>query len=118
MLIGRLGADPELKTIKSGAAVCNLTIATSEYDKDKKEKTEWHKVQVWGKVAENCAKYLKKGSLAYIEGRLQTRSWEKDGTKHYTTEIIAHAVQFLGSKGEGKNIDEVKPIENIEDIPF
>lgn len=121
LIIGRLGKDPEVKVLQSQQVVCNLTVATSEKSKDGKEKTEWHNVQVWGKTAENCGKYLKKGSLAYFEGRLHTRSWEKDGVKHYTTEIVANAVQFLNSKNDGEQKpSEAKKdsYEDMEDIPF
>ena len=105
ILIGRLGQDPELKYTPSGQAVSTLSLATSEswVDKggQKQERTEWHRVVVWGKSAENCSKYLAKGRQIFVEGRLQTRSWDKDGQKHYTTEIIASTVQFLGSRAEG-----------------
>lgn len=106
ILIGNLGADPELRHTAAGQAVCELRMATNESwtakDGTKQEKTEWHRVVVWAKTAENCAKYLKKGKSAYVEGRLQTRQWDdKDGNKRYTTEIVADRVQFLGTKGEG-----------------
>jgi len=103
ILVGRLGQDPELKYTPSGAAVANFTMATSEswVDKSgqKQEKTEWHRVVVWGKLAELCQKYLQKGRQAYLEGRIQTRSWDDQasGQKRYTTEVIAQTVQFLGS---------------------
>lgn len=106
IIIGRLGADPELKTVTGGQSVCRLSIATSENwtDKEgqKQERTEWHRVVVWGKLAELCGKYLTKGRQAYVEGRLQTRSWEdQQGQKKYTTEIVANTVQFLsGAQGE------------------
>ena len=110
LIIGYLGADPELRYTPSGnRAVCNLSVATSEAWKDKggqkQERTEWHRVQVWGDQTEACAKYLKKGSQAYIEGKLQTRQWEdKSGQKRYTTEIVASHVVFLGSaSGESKS---------------
>jgi single-strand DNA-binding protein len=101
IVIGRLGADPELKTVTGGQSVCRLSVATSENWTDregqKQERTEWHRVVVWGKLAELCGKYLSKGRQAYIEGRLQTRQWEdKEGQKRYTTEIVANTVQFLG----------------------
>jgi single-strand DNA-binding protein len=101
ILVGNLGQDPELKYTPGGAAVCNFSVATSEtwVDKSgqKQDKTEWHRVVVWGKMAELCKQYLAKGRQAYIEGKLQTRSWEdKDGQKRYTTEINAVTVQFLG----------------------
>jgi len=103
MLIGRLGQDPELKYTPSGSAVCNFSLATSESWTDKsgqkQEKTEWHRVVVWGKLAELCNQYLAKGRQAFIEGSLQTRSWEgQDGQKKYTTEINARNVQFLGGQ--------------------
>lgn len=106
ILVGNLGADPELKYTPASKAVCNLRVATSESWKDKasgekKESTEWHRVTVWGDLGENCAKYLAKGRTVYVEGRLQTRSYDKDGQKHYSTDIVADKVVFLGG-GEGK----------------
>ena len=103
MLIGRLGRDPELRYTPSGLAIANFSIATSEEWKDKnsgekKERTEWHRIVVFGKLGELCGEYLAKGRQAYIEGRLQTRSWEKDGVTKYTTEIVASDIQFLGAK--------------------
>ena len=99
ILVGRLGKEPELKFTTSGKAVCNFSLATSEKWKDQggevQEKTEWHRCQAWGKSAENAAKWLNKGKLAYIEGKLQTRSWEKDGQTHYTTEIVVREWQAL-----------------------
>ena len=103
ILVGNLGADPELKYTPSSRALCNLRIATTEVFKDKggqrQEKTEWHRVTVWGDQAENCNKYLSKGRSVYIEGRLQTRSYDKEGQKHYATDIVADRVVFLGSGG-------------------
>ena len=101
MILGRLGQEPELKYTPSGAAVCNFSLATSEnwVDKSgqKQERTEWHRVVVWGKLGELCNQYLAKGRQAFVEGRLQTRQWEdKNGQKRYTTEINATNVQFLG----------------------
>lgn len=108
ILIGNLGSDPELRYTQGGQAVANFNIATNERwtDKDGKtnERTEWHKIVVWGRTAENCEKYLKKGRQVYIEGRLQTRDWEdRDGNKRYTTEIVAQNVTFLsgGAGGPG-----------------
>ena len=103
MLIGRLGRDPELRYTPGGLAIANFTLATSEEWKDKdsgekKERTEWHRIVVFGKLGELCGEYLAKGRQAYIEGRLQTRSWEKDGVTRYTTEIVASNVQFLSAK--------------------
>lgn len=109
IVVGNLGSDPELKYTPGGAAVCEFSIATSESWNDKQgqkqEKTEWHRIKVWGKRAETVAKYLSKGRQAYVEGRLETRSWDKDGIKHYRTEIIANDVQFLGGKGGGERND-------------
>lgn len=102
MIIGRLGNNPELKTFSTGNTVANFSVATSENwqkDGEKQERTEWHRVVVWGKMADICGKYLSKGSSVYIEGSLQTRSWEdKDGQKRYTTEVNAQRVQFLDTK--------------------
>lgn len=107
ILIGNLGADPELRYTPGGQAVATFNIATNESWKDKngqdQDKTEWHRVVVWGKVSENCAQYLAKGRTVYIEGRLQTREWnDKEGNKRYTTEIVANTVQFLGGPGGGE----------------
>ena len=108
ILLGRLGQDPELKYTPGGAAVCNFSVATTEAWTDKQgakqEKTEWHRIVVWGKLAELCNQYLAKGRQAFIEGRLQTRSWDdKDGTKRYTTEVMAATVQFIGGATTGAN---------------
>jgi len=104
ILVGNLGRDPELRYIPSGQAVANFTLATNDRWRDKEgnnqERTEWHRIVVWGKTAENCAQYLQKGRSVYIEGRLQTRDWEdKEGNKRQTTETIAQTVQFLGGRG-------------------
>ena len=101
ILVGRLGQEPELRYTSTGVAVCNLSVATSEYWTDKsgqkQEKTEWHRVVVWSKQAEQCNQYLTKGRQVYVEGQLQTRSWEDaDNKKRYTTEVNARTVQFLG----------------------
>ena len=101
IILGRLGQNPELKYTPSGNAVCSFSVATSDAWKDKcgqkQEKTEWHKIQVWGKLAEICNQYLKKGSEVYLEGKIQTSSWEKDGAKQYMTQINASVVNFVGS---------------------
>jgi single-strand DNA-binding protein len=104
ILVGRLGADPELKSVGNSQSVARLSVATSEtwVDKNnqKQERTEWHRVVVWGRQAENCGKHLTKGRQVYVEGRLQTRSWEdQQGQKKYATEIVATTVQFLGAGG-------------------
>ena len=106
ILVGNLGRDPELRYTKDGKGVANFTLATNERWRDKdggsQERTEWHRIVVWGKQGENCAQYLQKGRSVYLEGRLQTREWEdKDGNKRQTTEIVAQTVQFLGGRGEG-----------------
>lgn len=104
ILIGHLGSNPEVRYMPSGQAVANFNVATNENWKDKtgqdQERTEWHRIVVWGKLAELCKEYLSKGRQVYIEGRLQTREWEKDGIKRNTTEVIANTVQFLGGAGE------------------
>lgn len=104
ILVGRLGADPDMRYTPSGQGVCEMRLATSESWNDKngqrQERTEWHRIVVWGKRAEICSKYLAKGRQVYIEGRIQTRSYDdKDGNKRYITEIIANDVQFLGGGG-------------------
>jgi single-strand DNA-binding protein len=103
ILVARLGADPEIRYTAGGQAVATLRVATNEWSgtgDNREERTEWHRVVVWGKLAERCNEYLKKGRQIYLEGRLQTRSWEKDGIRRYSTEIVANTVQFLGG-GEG-----------------
>ncbi len=102
-LIGNLGGDPEVRYTQSGTAVANFTIATSERWKDKdgqqQEQTEWHRIVAFARLGEICGEYLSKGSKVYIEGRIQTRSWEdKDGNKRYTTEIVAREMKMLDSK--------------------
>ena len=105
MLIGRLGADPEMRYTPSGQAVATFNVATNEVWKDKEgnlqERTDWHRVVVWRHLAERANEYLKKGSRVYIEGQLQTRSWEdKDNVKRYTTEVVARDMQFLDARGD------------------
>ena len=132
ILLGNLGRDPEVRYTPSGAAVANFTIATSEEwrDKDsgeKQERTEWHRVVAWRRLGEICGEYLHKGSQVYIEGRLQTKSWEdREGNKRYTTEIVAQNMQMLGSprkEGKTKSVEERYPDEEPisipdDDIPF
>ncbi len=106
ILIGNLGADPELRYTGSGTAVCNLRLATNESYKDANgelvEKTEWHSIVAWARLAEICGEYLKKGSQVYFEGSLQTRQWEdKEGQTRYTTEVKAREMMMLDSKGGG-----------------
>lgn len=108
ILIGHVGQDPESKSLPSGSAVTNLSLATTESWKDKstgqlQDKTEWHKIVFFGKVAEIAAQYLKKGSKVYIEGSLRTRKWQdKDGSDRYTTEIVASEMQMLDNKPDSK----------------
>jgi len=105
IIVGHLGADPELRYTQSGSAVCKMRVATSRrYTKDGQtvEETEWHQITAWGKTAESCNTYLRKGSQAYFEGRLATSKYEKDGQTHYSTTIHVDVVQFLGSKGGGE----------------
>jgi single-strand DNA-binding protein len=104
-IIGHLGRDPEVRYTPEGTAVANLAVATNETWKDKdgakQERTEWHRVVLFGKVAEIAAEYLKKGSLVYLQGRLQTRKWQgDDGQDRYTSEIVAERMKMLGGKGE------------------
>ena len=127
MLIGHLGADPELKYTQSGSAVANFSIATKEQwtnkDGEKQDKTEWHKIVAWKKLAEICGEYLHKGGPVYIEGSLQTRNWEdRDGNKRYTTEIVARVMQMLEAKGSREpepRQDDIRPESEFEDdVPF
>ena len=136
ILVGNLGQDPEVKFTAGGAAVTTLSIATSDSWKDKdsgmdKERTEWHRVVLWRRLAEIAGEYLKKGSKVYVEGQLQTRKWEQEGQTRYTTEIIARDIQFLDSRGsantsnqEGAETKE-EPAPDVpesgiddDDIPF
>jgi single-strand DNA-binding protein len=112
MLIGRLGKDPETRYMTSGEAVTNATLATSENWKDKsgekQEKTEWHNLVFYRRLAEIAGEYLKKGSQVYIEGKLQTRKYEKDGVTRYTTEIIVNEMTMLGGKSTGGSFEVVE----------
>jgi single-strand DNA-binding protein len=136
-LVGRLGKDPETKYMSSGDCVCNFSIATSESWKDKqtgekKERSEWHRITAWRKLGEICGKYLKKGSLVYLEGKIQTRTWEKDGQTQYSTEIVAENMKMLNggekqerrprapkSSGPGEyQYPQPEPGEDDSDIPF
>ena len=116
ILLGNLGADPELRRTQSGMAVTELRVATTHRDKGGQEHTEWNSVVVWDKAAENCCKYLKKGGAVLVEGRLQTRSWEDKGQKKYKTEIVANNVQFLG--GPKGMVTEKTEAPADMDIPF
>lgn len=106
ILVGRLGKDPETKYTSGGQALANFSMATDHTYKDRngerQKRTEWHRIKVWGKLAEIVQQYLKKGSLIYIEGRIETREWQdKEGQKRYTTEIVANEMRMLGGKGDG-----------------
>ncbi len=117
ILVGNLGRDPETRYMPDGGAITNISVATTDVWKDKngekQEKTEWHRVAFFGKLAEIAGEYLKKGSQVYVEGRLQTRKWQdKDGQDKYTTEIVANAMQMLGSRqgmGGGGGAPEREP---------
>jgi single-strand DNA-binding protein len=122
IILGRLGQDPEMKYTPSGSAVCNFSLATTENWTDKsgqkQEKTEWHKIVVWGKLAELCNQYLAKGRQAFIEGKLQTRSWDdKEGQKRYTTEILATTVQFIGGAKDAVNTKTVDQTTGMNQSP-
>ena len=111
ILVGTVGKDPEMKYMPSGDAIANLTLATNESWKDKntgekKESTEWHNLSIFGGLADVASKYVRKGQLLYVEGSLKTRSWEKDGQKHYSTGIVVSEMQMLGSKREGNESHE------------
>jgi single-strand DNA-binding protein len=129
MVFGNLTRDPELRALPSGAQVCNFSIATNRVykkaDGTKQEEVEFHNIVVFGRQAETCAQYLKKGSTAYVEGRIKTRSWEKEGVKQYKTEINADTVQF-GPRGSGQGATasrdvseapQVAPKEDVIDYP-
>jgi single-strand DNA-binding protein len=124
MIIGNVGKDPEVKTTNSGKTVCNFSVATSHGSGDNAS-TEWHRVTCWDKTAELVGKYVTKGKQVYVEGRLQTRSYEKDGVTRYSTEVIANQVTFLGGKGDStpsgsdspsKHYEE--PAEEDDNVPF
>lgn len=141
ILIGRLGKDPEVRNLDNGVSVANFTMATSESYKDrttgeKKEVTEWHNIVLWRGLAEISQKYLHKGDLVYIEGKLRTRSWEKEGVTRYTTEIVADNMTMLGARSGGggsgsssgdyssRNSERTPteqfsgPDNNTDDLPF
>jgi single-strand DNA-binding protein len=118
ILVGNLGRDPEMRYMPNGEAVCNFSIATTDNWKDKngqkQEKTEWHNIVMYRRLAEIAGEYLKKGRPVYVEGRLQTRKWEKDGVTRYSTEIIADQMQMLGSReGAGSNASYDGPSDDM-----
>lgn len=106
ILVGHLGKDPETRHTNNGTTVCNFSLATTESWKDKQgvkqEKTEWHRCVAWGKLAEICGEYLRKGALVYVEGKLETQQWEKDGETRYTTQVRLEEMRMLGGKGDGQ----------------
>jgi len=135
ILVGNLGRDPETRYLPSGGAVTNVSLATSRSWKDRdsgeqKEKTEWHRVVFFNRLGEIAGEYLKRGSKVYVEGELRTREWEKEGQKHFTTEIVANEMQMLDSKGgnsdyENNNNSSVAAPSSLsssdmvdDDIPF
>ena len=118
ILVGRLGGDPETRHTGSGQAVCNFSIATDESYKDRngerQKRTEWHRVVAWQKLAEVCQQWLQKGALVYIEGRIQSRDWEKDGEKRTSFEIVARQMQILGG---GRKVEDVATEIRRESAP-
>lgn len=137
ILIGNLGKDPEVRFMPNGDAVCNFSVATTESYKDKngdkQDKTEWHNVTIYRKLAEIAGQYLKKGSQVYLEGKIQTRKWQdKDGNDRYTTEIVCDEMKMLGGKPEGQQQQQAprqttpsparrapSPVDEfIDDVPF
>jgi single-strand DNA-binding protein len=122
ILVGRLGKDPDVRNLENGATVANFTLATSESYKDrttgeKKEVTEWHNIVLWRGLAEISQKYLHKGDMVYVEGKLRTRSWEKEGVTRYTTEVVADNMTMLSTKGSGSGNSPsgYSPAENSSD---
>jgi len=138
ILVGRLGKDPEVRHLENGATVANFSIATSETYKDRntgerREQTEWHNIVLWRGLADVAEKYVKKGDMIYVEGKLRTRSWEKDGITRYTTEVVGDNMTMLGggsqggnSSGDYQNQTAPEPVEkassqsdnSIDDLPF
>ena len=135
ILVGRLGKDPEVRNLENGVTVVNFTMATSESYKDKttvdkKEVTEWHNIVLWRGLAEIAAKFLHKGDMIYLEGKLRTRSWEKEGVTRYTTEVVGDNMTMLSTRREGSEnrqsvqqqpspVEELKPsADTTDDLPF
>jgi single-strand DNA-binding protein len=135
IIVGNLGRDPEVSYTSGGTAVAKFSVATSERWKDKntgemQERTEWHRITAFGRLGEICGEYLSKGKQVYIEGRIQTSSWEKDGITRYSTEIIASEMKMLGTKGAGdtysppgpstmpEHMEPPRPGKEDDDIPF
>jgi single-strand DNA-binding protein len=124
ILVGNLGNDPEIKQTGNGTSLANFSVATSESwtkDGERQERTEWHRVTCWGKLADIVGQYVTKGSKVYIEGKLQTRSWEQDGQKRYATEIVARDLQMLDKSGNDHgqpNLTVARPPVNDDDLLF
>ncbi len=129
ILVGNLGADPEMRYTADGTAVCKFRIATTERYKDRQgnmqERTEWHRITAWRKLAEICGQYLAKGKQVYIEGKIRSDTWEQEGVKRYSYEIVADTMQMLGGAGPGNRLQEPEqpfgPPEGgvpEDDIPF
>ncbi|MEO1052022.1 MAG: single-stranded DNA-binding protein [Bacteroidota bacterium] len=133
ILVGRLGRDPEVRHLENGAAVANFSVATSETYKDRNsgervEQTEWHNVVLWRGLADVAEKYLKKGDMVYVEGKLRTRSWEKDGVTRYTTEVVGDNMTMLSPKSTGEGMSAAPQaasapsaniaMEDTDDLPF
>ena len=123
ILVGRLGKDPEVRNLENGTTVANFTLATSESYKDrtsgeKKEITEWHNIVVWRALAEITQKYLHKGDMVYIEGKLRTRSWEKEGVTRYTTEVVADNMTMLSTKGSSSSGSGYSSVESSSSDNF
>lgn len=121
ILLGNLGKDPEIRYTPQGTAVCNFSIATSRTwkgkDGVKKEETDWHSIVCFDRLAESCAEFLRKGSKVYVEGRIKTEKWEKDGEARQATKIYAQAVQFLDTRKDGGASYEAGP-QDMDDVPF
>lgn len=123
-ILGNLGRDPELRYAPSGKAVCNLSVATTYKPKNGPKQTEWHRVVAFDATAENCAKYLVKGKEVFVTGRLQTRSYEKDGIKRYSTEVMCERIAFVGRQeqpeipGAAAAPDEGKPGDDDDNLAF
>jgi single-strand DNA-binding protein len=125
ILVGNLGGDPVLRYTGTGTAVCNFNVATSETFKDKEgvkqTKTDWHRVVAWGRLAENCGQYLRKGKQVYLEGKIQTRKWQKDGADVYTTEVVAFQMVILSpmdGSGGGNEKPAASPPQSDDELPF
>ncbi len=121
ILIGHVGRTPEIRYTQNRAPVASFTLATNEswtsQTGEKQERTEWHKIVAWRKLAEICQEYVQKGSLLYVEGKIQTRSYEKDGVKHYITEIVANNIGLLDRKGPGIEAEPEVPIDSLPPEP-